>query len=197
MHLNRSVVLAGVCLSLLFAMSCTGGKEAPISMEVNLYSGVQDFAKIGDSEGSIVERAKKWNAEIVDLGKPAVGEERLAFTKYYHFKDLGMKLYYRNTRVALIELQEPFRGNIQGKRLKVFSFAPPSGSTWEELLVKEFGAPVVKASGGRFGAEAFFYSWGDISFNRMGPNELALYRDPEISNYRQKNFGRDVKFFRD
>jgi hypothetical protein len=37
-----------------------------------------------------------------------------------------------------------------------------------------------------------FYPWGDISYNRMGTNELAIYRDPSISSFRQKHFGRDL-----
>ena len=185
------------CLSLFLASSaCIRKKAPPAIMEVNLYSGVQDFVKIGDSEGQIIDRGKKLEPEIAEL-PPKAADERLSFSKVYRFRSLGMRLYFQQGRVSLIELQEPFRGNIQGKRLQIFSFAAPQGSTWEDLLTKGFGVPLVKASGGRFGAEAFFYSWGDVSFNRMGPNELAIYRDREISNYRQKNFGRDVKFFQD
>ncbi len=175
--------------------ACTEKIDVPKSLEVNLYSGVPEFAKLGDSEGQLLDRSKKIKPEITDLTRKITSEDKLSFTKILTFKPLGMRVYFRHGRVALIELQEPFRGAIQGKKLQVFSFATPTGGSWEETLIKEFGNPVVRASGGRFGSEAFFYSWGDISFNRMGPNELAIYRDTDLSAFRQKAFGRDVKFF--
>lgn len=176
--------------------ACIRGRRSEKPFDVNLYSGIQDLAKIDDSEPKLLERAKAWSYEVSETPRDiAEDRNRLVFPKVFHFKDVGMRVYLRQGRVALIELQEPFRGVIQGKKLQVFSFAAPEGTSWEDALVREFGSPTVRASGGRFGAESFFYSWGDVSFNRMGPNQLAIYRDKDISNFRQKSFGRDVKFF--
>lgn len=196
MHKLKKLLTLGLVFSFAGLMSCTQKQGAPVTLEVNLYSGVQGVAKIGDSESQLLDRGKRWNPEVIDGGRQVSGERATNWSKVYAFKDLGMKVYFVAGRVALIELQEPFRGKIQGKKMQIFSFAPPEGSSWEDTIVKEFGTPQVKASGGRFGAEAFFYAWGDISFNRMGPNELAIYRDREISPIRQKSFGRDVKFFK-
>ena len=74
------------------------------------------------------------------------------------------------------------------------SSSPPNG--WEEYLVRELGDPVLRASGGTFGSEALFYAWGDISYNHSGPNEIAIYKDPDIITYRQSNFGRDMRLFK-
>ena len=193
-HWRVTVLIA---ITFLGMAACTKKPEISMTLDVNLYSGVPEFAKLGDSEGQLIERSKKIKPEITDIPRQvsATGEDRLSFNKIFFYKPVGMRVYMRHGRVALIELQEPFRGSIQGKKLQVFSFAAPSGESWEDALVKEFGNPVVRASGGRFGSEAFFYSWGDVSFNRMGPNELAIYRDNDLSNLRQKSFGRDVKFF--
>jgi len=192
----RSSLIALVSLSFLVTSACTKKIDnLPKSLEVNLYSGVPEFAKLGDSEGQLLERSKILKPEITEIPRQPNSEDRLSFTKILSYKPVGVRVYMRHNRVALIELQEPFRGNISGKKLQVFSFAPPSGDSWEAALIKEFGNPAVRASGGRFGSEAFFYSWGDVSFNRMGPNEIAIYRDSDISNVRQKSFGRDVKFF--
>jgi len=184
-------------LILMSMAACTKKTEPAMTLDVNLYSGVPEFAKLGDSEGQLIERSKKLKPEITDIPRStaSTADDRLSFSKIFFYKPVGMRVYLRHGRVALIELQEPFRGSIQGKKLQVFSFAAPSGASWEASLVKEFGNPVVRASGGRFGSEAFFYSWGDVSFNRMGPNEIAIYRDTDLSNLRQKSFGRDVKFF--
>lgn len=194
MRLKQVLLSAVLVLGIAWFLGCTRKVEVPPTLDVNLYSGVQAMAKIGDSEGQVLDRAKRWKPEVIELPRQ-VNDERVSWSKLYQFKELGMRVYFRHGRVALIELQEPFRGSIQGKKLQVFSFAAPTGASWEVTIIKEFGNPQVRASGGRFGAEAFFYAWGDISFNRMGPNELAIYRDRDISTLRQKSFGRDVKFF--
>lgn len=175
--------------------ACIRRRAPEVTFEVNLYSGIPEFAKLGDSEETLKDRTKRLEPEISELPPRTVASDQPNFTKVYYFRDYGLRAFFQAARVALIQLQDPFRGTIQGKKLQIFSFAPPEGASWEDLLIREFGTPVVKASGGRFGSEGFFYSWGDISFNRMGPNELAIYRDSLISNFRQKNFGRDVKFF--
>ncbi len=190
MHRLLPALIVTFCI-----IGCFNKGEPPPLMELNLYSGVHKVARLGDSEGAVLEKVKVWDPQVFDIARQST-EEQINFNKALLIKKLGMRLYFRKSRLVLIELQEPFRGNIQGKRLGLFSFSLPAGSSsWESSLIKEFGTPNARASGGRFGAESFFYSWGDISFNRMGPNEVGIYREKDIANFRQKNFGRDVKFF--
>jgi len=162
-------------------------------MDLNIYAGIDDLVRLSDTETQIATRTKRERKKI-DLGDNTEFKAlRLAYL--LHFKDAGVKAYFRNGRVALLEVQEPFHGTIQNKRIKIFPFNIPTGGSWEEALKREFGAPQASVSGGRLGSQALFYSWGDISFNGMGPNQIALYRDAEISTYRQNNFGRVVEFF--
>ena len=66
---------------------------------------------------------------------------------------------------------------------------------WEKLITRQLGPPVLRVSGGRLNSQSLFYPWGDISFNNMGPNQLALYRDAEVGKYRQNDFGRELQLF--
>ncbi len=182
----------GLFLAIIGWVSCTGRNSAPPLLEVNLHSGIKNLGNVGDPETEFLKN-KKWTADRIELGKEVDGVQ---FSYALHFREIGTRIYFRRDRVALIEIQEPFQGTIQGQRnFKLFTFGPPPEKTWEAILLKEFGPPQTKASGGRFGAEALFYPWGDISYNNNGANELAIYRDPEISRFRQKNFGRDISFF--
>jgi len=92
---------------------------------------------------------------------------------------------------VLLEFQEPFRGKILGKTLPLFTLQP-NDKKWDEQVFRALGEPIARTSGGRLGSEGFFYSWGDISFNKTGINELALYRDPSIARFRIKFFGRQL-----
>ncbi len=161
---------------------------------VNLHSGIPDIIRLGDTEAQLAERSKKYQRTKQEV-KASPETAKIDFSHLYIYSEIGLRAYFRKNRVALIELQEPFRGTIHGRKLQLFSFAPPPGQSWEELLIREFGMPQARASGGKLGSEAMFYFWGDISFNRMGPNQLALYHDGDISSFRQTNFGRDMKFF--
>ncbi len=161
--------------------------------DLSLYTGIRSVASLGDSEAQMLQRSHSPSTKTTGTGDP--GLDKLRLSHAYHFKELGTSVYFRGGHVVMIVAQEPFRGAIQGKNLKLFSFTLPSGKTWAELLTRELGEPSARASGGKFGAEALFYSWGDISFNRMGPNQIALYRDSDLSHHRLKNFGRDIKFF--
>jgi hypothetical protein len=162
-------------------------------MIVNLYSGVPQIALLGESPEEVKARLPsepkktdlKDNAELTALG----------FSEMYECSDIGMRIYIRRGKVALIEIQEPFQGSIRGKKVNLFSISKPTHGAWADDITAQFGAPDLQASGGRLGSQSFFYPWGDISFNGLGPNELALYRDPQIVAYREHNFGRVVKFF--
>lgn len=181
-------------LALLSSPACI--RRTPTSLlplQVSLYSGVEEVVRLGDLESDIQARSKEVS-ERVDLSSNADAQEA-QFSHLLHFKAIGIRAYFRHSRVALIEIQEPFRGEVRGKRLKIFPFAAQQGRSWDEVIMRELGEPTMRVSGGRLSSEALFYSWGDISFNGMGPNEIALYRQAEVGTFRQKNFGRVIKLF--
>jgi hypothetical protein len=160
-------------------------------LELSLYLGIDHLVRLSDTEGEILAHSQ-------GLGKKSDLPSDLAalkFTAMVSMDVVGVRAYVRNGRVALIEVQDPFKGGIQGRKIKLFPFKLPPGNTWDEALIREFGEPSLRASGGRFGSEALFYSWGDLSFNRMGPNQIAVYRDPDIAQYRKQNFGRNINFW--
>jgi hypothetical protein len=183
--------LAGLLPVLVLLLpSCFDTVKSTANLEINLYSGIRGVANLGDS-WSQVQQVCKWRTVSLELPSGS-DENRIQFSEAHSIPDLGTRLYFRDGRIALIEIQEPFKGSIQGKTLKLFDFKPPPDKSWDDVLQLQFGPPLARASGGRFGSEANFYSWGDISYNRMGTNELAIYRDATISNFRQKHFGRDI-----
>ena len=188
---------AGVLLFvflLLSSFSCIRRKVAPPELELVVNSGIRDVMRLGDSQG-LVEQNAKW-----PVTKPLVKDdptaEQLGCNLILEMDEIGARAYFRRGRVVLIRIQTPFQGTIRGGRLKVFtmSAAPPKG--WEEYLVRELGEPYMRASGGTFGSEALFFTWGDISYNHSGPNEIAIYREPDITTFRQRNFGRDMRLFK-
>ena len=178
---------------LLAALACTR-EEAPPSLELSLYSGIRGVVNINDTEDKLLEN-KQYHPEKTDLSNEP-GVDRIKFTHMLFFKEIGTRAYFRNGRVALIEIQDPFQGTIQGKKLKVFKLANATpDDSWDRILIAEFGQPTQRMGGGSFSSEAMYYGWGDIAFNAKGPNEIAIYRDPEISKYRQTGFGRKIKIF--
>jgi hypothetical protein len=189
--------IAFVIVGLVAATSgCIRKREVP-PMVIHLYSGIRNFVKLGDSELDVKRVAGlSYDQENIPADPPASTLRAVQVSHLFYYKDIGTKIYFREGRVVLIETQEPFKGEIQGKNLKVFFFELRQDKTWGEVLEREFGSPLARGAGGRFGAEALFYPWGDISFNRMGPNEIALYTDPAISLYRQRNFGREIRLFK-
>lgn len=144
--------------------------------------------RIDDTEADVAQRsAWQCDREVVSDGS-TLGE--LKFSHVCHYKDLGIRAYYRYNRVALIEIQEPFHGMIKGRNLKLFGLTRVPGKAWRDTLIQSFGAPATESDGGRLSSQALFYYWGDIAFNGQGPNELAIYRDVAIRSYRSQNFGR-------
>ncbi len=164
--------------SLAFFLSCTRKEASKVEYDLSLYSGIRGVASLGDSESQMLQRSRSRATKIPTNEEP--GLEKLHLTHSYLFKDIGTSVYFRGGHVAMITAQEPFRGSVQGKTLKLFSFTAPTGKTWGDVLARELGEPLARASGGKFGSEALFYSWGDISYNRMGPNQIALYRDNDL-----------------
>jgi hypothetical protein len=162
-------------------------------LTVSLYFGIEPWVRLGDSQSQVMSRLRgQWdkldisgNAELAAAG----------VTEALKLSDHGVKAYFRNDRVVLIELQSPFEGKIQGRKVVLFPYQGRALASWEETLKRDFGPPNSQASGGGLGSDCFFYSWGDISFNNVGANQLALYRDASIAAYRQKNYGRVLKIF--
>lgn len=194
-RLIKTLLLGGIAWSF---SHCTGKSDIP-EYDLNLYSGIRQLVALGASEGQ-VKQAVKYASEKQTFesdGDPATSMTlaRISISHSLIYPEIGTKVYFREGRVVLIEVQPPFKGKVQGKKLELFAFKLPGDKSWEDILVRKLGGPIARASGGKFGSEALFYPWGDVSYNRMGLNELALYRDPAISRYRQKNFGRDLKLF--
>jgi hypothetical protein len=178
----------------VLVLACTPKTVSTENLELSLYSGIRQLVNINDAEERVLERTTL-KPERVDLSAdPGVG--RVKFSHLLFFKELGTRAYFRNGRVALIEIQDPFLGTVQGKKLKVFKLEKADPATWERILIAELGAPDSRSGGGTFGSEAFFYGWGDVSFNANGPNEIGIYRDPEIAKFREVSFGRKLSFFK-
>jgi hypothetical protein len=166
-----------------------------VGLELSLYSGIRQLVNINDPEEKILKRSA-WTPERTDLSQDP-GVDRVKFSHMLFFKEIGTRAYFRNGRVALIEIQDPFQGVVQGKKLSVFKLEKASPTTtWDDILTNEFGPPNFRSGGGTFSSEDLFYSWGDISYNANGPNEIAIYRDPEIVKYRQNSFGRKINLFK-
>lgn len=162
-------------------------------IEVSLYTGVPGLAKLGESYTTVTTNTKHKYVKFPIEPTSELG--KLGYTQEFEFKQLGARVYFKRDGVGMITLQEPFKGQIKGKKIKLFSISPPPGYNWETQLEKEFGEPEARASGGKLGSNGMFYNWGDVSYNRMGPNQLSLYRNKELQEYRLKNFGRDLVLY--
>ncbi len=188
------------CFLVFFFISCIKlGKKDTLStadMPINLYSGIRNFVSLGDTESVVLNRVS-YSYSKEQIQEDTMGRTLKSVDIDYSlfFKDVGITAYFRKGNVVLIEIQDPFQGYIQGKNFRVFQFKLPEGSSWEDVILKIFGPPQARASGGSLGSEGLFYDWGDISYNRMGCNQLAIYRDPAISRYRLKFFGRQLRLF--
>lgn len=178
----------------LFFLTSLGFSDALGPYEVSLYTGIHSLIKLGDTR-SVVAKVMPEKGNQNDLSE---------FTDFpdckiiegINYKKLGITAYFNRSGAALIILEEPFKGNIRSKKINLFSLGPPPVSgTWGEFLSKELGAPDFVVTGGNLNSTGFFYSWGDITFNASGPNQVALYRDSSIRNYREKYFGRKLKMF--
>lgn len=157
--------------------------------ELSPYTGVANLVKLGDPLGVTLKQIQKKWVEIL-IKKPELRE--LKIEQGIHFPDLGIKVFYRNKKAVLILFQEPFQGLLRTSNIKLFPFESAPQGSWEDYLIKKLGKPKWIVTGGRLNSKGLYYSWGDISFNAMGPNQIALYRDPAFLKYREKDFGREI-----
>lgn len=199
MHFHSHKIALCIAVASLCLISCIRKPAAKMpEMRVALYSGVRNFVNMNDSETVLQKRLKDYAAEKVEVkGDNLATLAHLKISHVTRYPELGITAYFKKNRVALIELQEPFKGEIQGKQIKIFEIEnAPEGKTWKKVLQRKFGSPNARGSGGTFGSEALFYTWGDISYNKNGINQVSIYRDRDISIYRQKNFGRKMELFK-
>lgn len=180
-------ILGLAALACLLSMPLFG--ETP-SYEVSLFTGISGLLKLGDSSTKVTTAVSSPFEKLKLVQTKEVTQLQLSDVLF--FKELGLKVYFRKNGAVLITLQEPFKGNVRTKNIALFPFGPCPTGDWESFLTKELGIPDFKLTGGRFNSVSLFYSWGDMSFNNNGPNELALYRDPQVRKYREKNFGREL-----
>lgn len=170
-------------------------RRAPLGLPplyVNLHSGIGDVALLGESVQSVESR--KWRKKEILIGQFPEAE-RLNLDRGIEFPDIGVRVFFRHGTVALIEVQEPFHGYVAGRESPAFGSKLLAGDSWRDTLIREYGRPSGEGLGGKFGARALFYRWGDVSFNGLGPNQLSLYRHEDIAEYRQRNFGRQIRLF--
>ncbi|NDC23821.1 MAG: hypothetical protein EB078_03160 [Proteobacteria bacterium] len=160
------------------------------SFDVSLFTGISSLLKLGDSYTKVTQGLHYSFKPLKLVESPEMA--RLKIEQAIFYPELGLRVYFRRNGAILITLQEPFKGTIRTKNISLFPFGPCPTGDWESFLIKELGNPEFKMTGGKFNSQGLFYSWGDISFNKMGPNELALYRDPLVTKYREKNFGREL-----
>ena len=189
-----SYILVAVFLLSLALPSCIRRNRDQPSLDVNLFTGIPDRVRLGENETSVLNKMKGWQYQREEYAESS-GAERSLFSHSFEYRQLGIKVYFQRSQVILIELQDPFRGTIQSKKLAIFQLATPPDVSWEDYLSRQFGPPNQRVTGGRLGSASLFYGWGDISYNHTGPNEIALYRDPRILEYRQGNFGRVLRLF--
>lgn len=149
------------------------------------------MARLGESEASVLARTKNWGYKRL----PLPSGNSVPFSAILYYPHHGVRIYFKRGLVALIEIQEPFKGRIMGKKLQLFAFAVPTGESWRNTLVREFGPPRREAAGGRLRSHSLFYSWGDVAFNGMGPNQIAIHRDHQVTEFRKKHFGRVIEIF--
>lgn len=188
------MLLIGVAFLAIAFNACIRRNTASIPvLALNLYTGIDQLVRLDDTPEQIAARSTLVAKRLDILPKSELGQ--LKFTHAYHFEDVGVRAYIKHNRVALIEVQDPFKGQLVNRKVQLFPFTRIQDKTWEETLEKELGTPLDKSQGGRLSSELLVYSWGDISYNGLGPNEIAIYRDEEVSSYRKRNFGRVIKFW--
>lgn len=178
----------------LILLSGVSFSEPHSNYEVSLFTGIPPLVKLGDPL-SVVKKAIKASESKVDLADFENCPD-CKVSQGIQFDQLGLSIFFNRLGANLIIIQAPFKGSIRSKKVELFPLGPPpSGGTWGDFITKELGAPDFIVTGGNLNSRGFFYSWGDISFNASGPNQLALYRDPNLRKYREKSFGRKLRIF--
>lgn len=192
-HLIKIVVIT-TAFVIFLGVGCVRRDTSSIpKLQLSLHSGLEQLVRLNDTEEQMLARGSI-RGKRSDIA-PSSELGQLKFSHSFEFKEVGIRAYFRTGRVSLIEVQDPFSGAIVGRRLVVFPFARLEDRTWEETLIREFGTPLEKSSGGRLSSDLLLYSWGDIAFNGLGPNQFGVYRDEDVAAYRKRNFGRVIKFW--
>lgn len=165
--------------------------EINVPHRVSVYTGIPDLVRLGDPPSVTLRQIKKKSVEV-----PVESAElqELKIEKILHFPEVGLKVFYRGKKAVMILLKEPFHGILRTSNIKLFPFLFGPRGGWEKHLIKKLGKPQWIISGGKLNSKGLFYPWGDIAFNAMGPNQLALYRDTALFKFREKNFGRELQF---
>ncbi len=162
-------------------------------MTVNLYSGIRDVAYIGELEEDVLKRP--WDRKTISLEENA-SLRTIGILGGIDFEDLGVRIYFQRGLVKLIEVVQPFPGPILGDKFAFFSSVKPQNEEWRDFLIKRFGKPLDEAlGGGLLKSRILIYAWGDIVYNRVGPTQLTLYRDPELQKLRRTTFAGELQLF--
>lgn len=171
-----------------------GALPSEQSYEVSLYTGIVGVGQLGATYKSITENTKLPYTPV-DVTED---EELLSAGVVYgiSFDTIGAKVYFKRTGSCLITLQPPFKGTIKTKKIQLFNSTKPAELNWEEFLIRELGQPDSQGTGGLFGGDILYYSWGDIEVSRIGLRQLMLYRDKSIAQYRQTVKSSMVKPFK-
>lgn len=160
-----------------------GAVEPNTGFEVSLYTGIPGVGQLGATYKSITENTKIPFSPI-DITED---EELLKAGIVYGiaFDTIGAKVYFKRQGSCLITLQPPFKGFVKNKKIQLFDMKKPTDLNWEEAIIKELGQPESQGTGGLFGGDIFYYSWGDIEVSRIGLRQLMLYRDRAVAEYRK------------
>ncbi len=188
---SRLAVKLALCLTLLMFPACFDDEGPETPFEINLYTGVPGVARLSETFQQVTEKTKyKWQKLEIpeDLAK------KIGVTDGIAFSGLGINVFFKRKSAVAIVLQPPFKGKVMNKRIAIFDHNGDI-QEWDKHILKEFGAPNAKASGGRLNSEIVFHSWGDLTATRVGPIEMTLYRDADIKNYRMNNFSTGQALF--
>lgn len=191
---NSFVALVGAFVLGLSTSVAGAPSSTQPSFEVSLYTGIPGIGQLGESYKSITENTK---LPFIPLDITEDAELLKAGIVYgISFDTVGAKVYFKRSGSCLITIHPPFKGNIKTKQIQLFNMTKPANMTWEDLLIKELGQPNAQGSGGLFGGDVFYYTWGDIEVSRIGLRQLMLYRDRSIIEYRQNTKTSSVKLFK-
>jgi len=178
----------------VFMAGCWDLKRSEVILQVDLYSGVSEIALIGETQTEFDQHRRL----ILDRGPASSpgGLESVGVSQVFDYSNVGTRVFMKAGRVAMISMRRPFRGEIENKKMTLFETNRPRDKTWKEVLIEKLGNPIHEITAGIIGTSGLFYAWGDVAYNAMGPNEIALYRDYEIAKYRKDHLGEDVQIFR-
>lgn len=196
MSKSSKSLISQISKSLLFLVlitlpGCFGEEGPERPFEINLYTGIPGVVRLGETYQQVTDKAKyKWEKLEIDENL----KKKSGITEGVTFPSLGISIFFKRKSTAIIIMNAPFKGNVMNKKISVFHKNADTNE-WDKHVLKEFGTPEAKASGGRLNSELSIYSWGDITLTRVGPIEMTMYRDSEVKNYRMNNFSSGQALF--